>query len=160
MRPTRAVALRFGAGFGFRGPALESDGKIAFGCDALVVGRIGIGRGQDVAAVWPEIGWSYVGSDGHFLSTGVGPAFQRAADRRNEPPPNSWALVPRFLYGTFRGHRASGFRVSVLGESLHWATFGFEGAYQLVHVESTLVHEVRFALISGVLFGHVAHREP
>lgn len=49
---------------------------LAFGADAHLVGRIGIGRGRRVPGLWPEVGYLYSGSEGHFLSAGVGPALQ------------------------------------------------------------------------------------
>jgi hypothetical protein len=152
-RSARAIILRHGVGLDWRLPIGEAGGKIAFGYDLLAGGRIGLGNGRSVPAIWPEIGWTYVGSGGHFLSAGIGPAIQNAADKGEYVAPFSWGVVPRFLYGTFREQKAVGFRLSVLGESIGGATIGIELAYQFVHIETTDVHEIRFAVTSGFLFG-------
>lgn len=152
-RAAQAVILRHGVGLDWRLPIGDAGGKIAFGYDLYAGGRIGLGQGRSVPAIWPEVGWTYVGSDGHFLSAGIGPAVQRSAEKGELFPPLSYALVPRALYGTFRDQRATGFRVSALAEWIGGATMGFELAYGFVHVESTDVHEIRFALTSGFLFG-------
>lgn len=152
-RSARALILRHGVGLDWRLPIGDAGGKVAFGYDLYAGGRIGLGNGRSVTALWPEIGWTYVGSDGHFLSAGMGPAIQKAADKDEFIAPFSWAVVPRFLYGTFREQRAVGFRLSLLGETIAGATAGFEVAYQFVQIDTTGVHEIRFAITSGFLFG-------
>lgn len=152
-RSTRAALIRHGVGLDWRLPIGDAGGKIAFGYDLLVGARLGLGNGRSVPAIWPEIGWTYVGSDGHFLSTGIGPAIQKAAEKGDFVAPFSWGVIPRALWGTFRDQKAAGFRISVLGESVGGSTVGLELAYQFVHIETTDVHEIRFALTSGFLFG-------
>jgi hypothetical protein len=152
-RAARAAIVRHGIGLDWRLPIGDAGGKIAFGFDLLAGGRIGLGNGRSVPALWPEVGWTYVGSGGHFLSAGIGPAIQKASEKDEYVAPFSWAVVPRFLYGTFREQTAAGFRLSVLGESIGGATLGFEAAYQFVQIDTTGVHEIRFAITSGFLFG-------
>ena len=45
--------------------------RVGFGFDIHMVGRLGLSRGRGLG-LWPELGYVYSGSEGHFASVGFG----------------------------------------------------------------------------------------
>lgn len=152
-RPIVAGIVRHGLGVDLRMPLGPVDGKAVFGYDLMAGARLGLGRGEQVLALWPEVGWTYIGSGGHFLSAGMGPAIQSTPKKDALFGAASYGIIPRFLYGSYRESKATGFRVSAMLELLSSGSIGLEVAYGYLFSERDDTHEIRFALSSGFLFG-------
>jgi len=146
-RPVFGGGIRLSSGLDMRLGIGDEPAKVAYGLDVLGVGRLGFGRGPKVPALWPEAGYSFIGSDWHLLGVGLGPALQ-ARDGV------SLGLVPRMLYGVAGGREARGLRTCALIDfTLGQAGFGFEVAHQYVVWGDHNVHEIRLALSSALVWG-------
>jgi hypothetical protein len=120
--------------------------KMALALDLLFVGKLGFGRGAQVFGLWPEAGYSFMGSDEHFLTAGAGPAPQSFG---------SWsvALVPRFLVGTAGGETGLGVRTVLRAEyALGKGGIGFEIGHQFVSHGTHRVHTLQFGVTSSWIF--------
>ncbi len=147
VRPVFGGGVRLTSGLDVRLGIGDESTKVAYGLDVLAVGRLGFGRGAKVLAVWPEAGYSFVGSDWHLLGAGVGPALQAREGL-------SFGLVPRVLYGVAGGREAKGLRTcAIIDFSFGQGGLGFEVAHQYVAWGDHHIHEIRFALESAVVWG-------
>lgn len=151
LQSTSAVLVRHAIGPSWRVPTEHISGKAVFGYDLFLSGRFGFGDRPAVPAVWPEIGYSFVGPNGHFAHVGVGPAVQRTGRARDLVV--SLGLVPRVLYGMWRGRPAAGARLSLVVEDIDSFTSGVELSYGFIHVDEITVHEVRLAFTLGTFLG-------
>lgn len=121
----------------------------AFGLDVHAVGRIGLGRGTHTIGLWPEAGYVFSGSDGHYLSLGIGPALQSGRPWLQPIPDGlSFGLVPHLLYGTRDDVRAWGVRTSAIGEVYFddGNAWGLELAHQVTRANDVTVHELTFGI--------------
>lgn len=129
---------------------------MTFAADVHAVGRIGIGRGQRAFGLWPEVGYAYSGSEGHFLSAGIGPALQTATPWL-QPIPDalSFGIVPHLLAGSRDGHGALGLRTSAIAEVYFddGNAWGLEVAHQVTRAADVTLHEITFG-ISLTWLGH------
>ena len=150
IRPVFGGGVRLSSGLDLRLGLGDESTKVAYGLDVLAVGRLGLGRGAKVFAVWPEAGYSYVGSDWHLLGVGVGPALQTRDGV-------SFGLVPRILYGVAGGREAKGLRTCALVDLTYGqGGLGLEIAHQYVAWGDHHVHEIRFAIESVLVWGRGA----
>jgi hypothetical protein len=129
---------------------------MAFGADLHVVGRLGLGRGRRVLGLWPEAGYVYSGSEGHFASAGIGPALQTPTPWL-QPIPDalSFGIVPHLLAGSRDGHGALGLRTSAIAEVYFddGNAWGLEVAHQITRAADVTLHEITFG-ISLTWLGH------
>jgi hypothetical protein len=145
--PVFGGGFRIGNGLDMRLGVNGEDAKAVYALDILGVGRLGFGRGERVFALWPEAGYSFVGSDWHLLGAGVGPALQS-----NQGV--SYGLVPRLLYGIAGGREAKGLRTcALLDFSSGGISLGLELAHQYVDWGDHHVHEIHLAIQSAAVWG-------
>ena len=143
-------------GIGFR-PSVKGVTRIdagdratmAFAADIHAVGRIGLGRGSRVLGLWPEAGYAYSGSEGHFLSAGIGPALQTPTPWL-QPIPDalSFGIVPHLLAGSRDGRGALGLRTSAIAEVYFddGNAWGLEVAHQVTRAGDVTLHELTFGI--------------
>lgn len=133
------------------GPIAGSDPSraLAFGFDAHIAGRIGIGRGERTFGLWPEAGYVFSGGSGHFASVGLGPAVQTPTPYLAPFPEGlSFGLVPHLLWGVRDDARAVGVRTSWLAEIYFddGNAWGLEIGHQLTRWNGIESHEVFFGI--------------
>jgi hypothetical protein len=141
-KPIAGIGVRPGIK-GLMRVAGTDDGKpLAFGFDANVIGRFGLGRGAHTFALWPEAGYVFSGGSGHFGSVGLGPALASV------PVGISVGLVPRLLLGVRDGRAAQGLRTSALAEVTFddGNAWGLEACHQVTSFGDATVHEVSFGI--------------
>lgn len=78
--------------------------------DLHLAGRFGLGHGRSIG-LWPEVGYLFSGTGGHYASAGLGLGSQTPAGMKV-----SFGLVPRGVFGWREGSLATGVRTSVLAE--------------------------------------------
>lgn len=147
--PPRVFSFRIAAAsLAVRFPIDGLKGKLVYPLDVSFQYRHSFARGPTSLAATTEIGYSFLGANGHFLTAGFGLLVEQEGGL-------SIGLAPHALAGTVLGDGSVGARLGIPFEVDHLV--GIEPSYTLVTANGHLVHYATLALTLGAPIVDLAH---
>jgi len=142
--PPRVLSLRLVfLSAALRLPVDDVGARLVYAFDTALQYRHALFRGPSVLGLSGEVGYSFLGANGHFLALGAGLALEREAGW-------SFGLSPKALVGTLAGDGSVGGRVALPIE--YDFLGGIEPSYTVAHANGHLFHFVGLAITVNVPF--------